>query len=118
VLTKHVHGICKELDAKREWVLKDQLLRASLSIMNNIAEGFGRFSNLDFLRFLTIARGSGYETGSCPDVLEDIEVVNPTSVLHAHKLLNDTLAPMGGLMNYLHSDQAAEQSGRGKRPRK
>lgn len=105
VLTRHVHGICKQLDAKREWVLKDQLFRASLSIMNNVAEGFGRNSNADFLRFLDIARGSGYETGSCLDVVEDINIVDPQEVVVAHKMLNDTLAPLGGLMSYLRNTQ-------------
>ncbi|MBX3461508.1 MAG: four helix bundle protein [Planctomycetes bacterium] len=108
VLVRHVHGICKELDARREWVLKDQLFRASLSIMNNIAEGFGRYSNPEFLRFLGIARGSGYETGSCLDLLEDIGVVDAQMVAAAQKMLDDTMAPLGGLMNYLRNNMDEE----------
>lgn len=50
-------------DSKRFW-FKDQLLRASLSIMNNIAEGHGRPTMADRNRYLVIAKGSCNEVRS------------------------------------------------------
>jgi four helix bundle protein len=40
----------------RDFVFKDQIQRASISIMNNIAEGFERVSDASFRRFLFIAK--------------------------------------------------------------
>ncbi|HUD44985.1 MAG TPA: four helix bundle protein [Patescibacteria group bacterium] len=42
----------------KDYSFKDQLLRAAVSIMNNIAEGFERYSNKELKNFLFIAKGS------------------------------------------------------------
>ena len=42
----------------RDYSFKDQILRAVVSICNNIAEGFERRSNKEFKQFLFIAKGS------------------------------------------------------------
>ncbi len=56
----------------REFVLKDQLLRATLSISNNIAEGFGRGGKKEFLYFLKIAHCSCYEVESMLYIMSDL----------------------------------------------
>lgn len=47
----------------KDYTFRDQILRASVSIMNNIAEGFA-FSDKKFMQYLDIARGSCYEVQS------------------------------------------------------
>ena len=56
--------IYKCLRECRDYSFKDQLQRALVSIMNNIAEGFERKGNKEFKRFLFIAKGSSAEVRS------------------------------------------------------
>ena len=53
--------LLNELQNKREYVIADQLMRAFLSISNNIAEGSGSNSDKEFAYFLNIARRSVFE---------------------------------------------------------
>jgi len=55
---------------------RGQLLRASLSIVLNIAEGAGRLGDLDKRRFYVFARGSVYECVAIADVLLDQKMLN------------------------------------------
>ncbi len=48
----------------RDWGFKDQICRASVSVSNNIAEGFDRISETDFARFLNYSRTSSNEVKS------------------------------------------------------
>lgn len=48
----------------KDYGLRDQIRRAAVSIMANIAEGHGRRSNSEFANFLNIARGSAAEVQS------------------------------------------------------
>ena len=63
-LANQVYEITKQESVCRDFGFVDQIRRAAISIMNNIAEGFERGSNKDFVRFLFIARGSAGEVRS------------------------------------------------------
>ena len=51
----------RALADSKEYALRDQMIRASISIPSNIAEGHERDGKLDFIRFLRIAKGSAAE---------------------------------------------------------
>ena len=55
----------------RDWSLRDQMRRSSVSIMSNIAEGFERQSRKEFARFIEIAKGSCGELRAQFYVAED-----------------------------------------------
>ena len=60
--TKSVYELIRKFPVEERYALADQLRRASASVPSNIAEGNGRTGNRDYAHFLSIARGSLYET--------------------------------------------------------
>lgn len=59
-----VSDVYKLLAGCRDFGFKDQIQRAAVSVMSNIAEGFDRASNKEFIQFLVISRGSVSEVKS------------------------------------------------------
>ena len=57
-LTKQIYVITSQGNFKRDFGLRDQIRKASVSIVSNIAEGFERGGDQEFLQFLAIAKGS------------------------------------------------------------
>jgi len=69
-LGRAIFELTESATFQRHFGLRDQLERASLSISNNIAEGFERGTNNELLAFLYIARGSAGEVRSMLRILE------------------------------------------------
>ena len=63
-LASEAYSICRSGELERDYGLKNQLSRAAVSVMANIAEGFGRKTNKDFSHFLYMAKSSAYEVMS------------------------------------------------------
>jgi four helix bundle protein len=65
----------KELKDCRDFGLKDQILRAAVSIPSNIAEGAERKSNADYKRFISIANGSAAELRTQLYIASEVEII-------------------------------------------
>ena len=63
------------LEGSREYAYRDQMVRSSLSIASNIAEGAERGTNADFIRFLHYAKGSSAELRSQLHIASCIGIV-------------------------------------------
>lgn len=72
LLAKKVYCVQKQLPKEEMYGLGDQIRRAVVSIPSNIAEGFGRDTDKEFKHFLSIARGSLFETKTQLQLAENL----------------------------------------------
>ena len=63
-LVREVYALTRKGDFVKDFGLKDQIQRAAVSICSNIAEGFERRGNKEFVKFLWYAKGSAAEVSS------------------------------------------------------
>ncbi len=90
-----VRDVYKLLSTCKDFGFKDQMQRAAVSIMSNIAEGFDRGSNREFIQFLVIARGSVSEVKSLAYAGLDIDYVDA----NAFKTIVDRCTKLINLLN-------------------
>lgn len=64
ILCQQIFELINESKFSKDYKLKDQINGSSGSVMDNIAEGFGRQGNNEFINFLTISNGSAMEVKS------------------------------------------------------
>ena len=74
-VVKTIYQLTAKPKFKRDFSLCDQIQRAAVSIMNNIAEGYERDSNAEFIRFLLYSKGSSGEVRSLLYVVLDLEYI-------------------------------------------
>jgi four helix bundle protein len=74
-LAVDVYKITKEGELAKDYGFRDQMQRAAVSIASNIAEGYERNSDKEFIRFLMIAKGSISELRTQLEIAKDIKYV-------------------------------------------
>ena len=62
-ISKEIYLLTREPGFRKDWGLTDQMRRAAISIMANIAEGFERNSRKEYMQFLSIAKASAGNSG-------------------------------------------------------
>jgi len=82
----------------KEYSIKDQIIRATLSIPSNIAEGSVRNGNADFKRFLTYAQGSAAELRTQIYISQKINIIKETK---ADNLINKIIEISKMLYGYI-----------------
>jgi four helix bundle protein len=85
-LTNQIYTITKKESICRDFGFADQIRRAAISIMNNIAEGFERGTNKDFAKYIFIARGSAGEVRSMLYVALDQDYLTGETFKQCHEL--------------------------------
>lgn len=81
VLVKEIYALTATLPKEEKFGLVSQINRCSVSISSNIAEGSGRASHKEFLRFLNIAISSSYELETQLILVEELFKKNTKSIL-------------------------------------
>ncbi|BCS95583.1 four helix bundle protein [Desulfoluna limicola] len=104
-LTQEVYLAVKSDKFSRDWGLKDQITRASGSVMHNIAEGFNSGSKKDFARFLSYAQRSCTEVQSQLYVALDQQYIDSNSFEHIYELAEHAKLKIGGFIRYLKSEE-------------
>jgi four helix bundle protein len=85
----------------RDFSFKDQIQRASISIMNNISEGFERSSNADFIRFLFISKASAGEVRSMLYIAQDLDYISNPLAKELHDRSRKLSGSISNLIKYL-----------------
>ena len=93
--------IYKEFGSLKDFAFRDQIRRASISVMNNIAEGYERGSNPDFKRFLFMAKGSSGEVRSMSYVALELNYINNTEFNEINSLSTEISRMISGLIKKL-----------------
>jgi four helix bundle protein len=88
-VTREIYSLTTEAAFSRDYGLREQIRRASVSIMANIAEGFGRHSDKEFANFLNIAHGSVAEVQSHLYVALDLGYLAQTEFSKLYESLNE-----------------------------
>jgi 2-aminomuconate deaminase len=102
-LNKEIIELTKTTELMRDFGLKYQIMRSSESVMNNIAEGFGRASRLEFIQFLSISRGSANELKSQLTQGLDKKYINEIKfniLITETEKLNNKIAAFINYLNY------------------
>lgn len=88
---------------KKDFGLKDQIRRATVSIMANIAEGFERQSSIEFIRYLFIAKASSGEARSHIYVALDLNYITKDEFEEIITDLENISKSLSGFIKYLKS---------------
>ena len=102
-LIKSIYRITESDKFCRDFDLKRQIRRASISIISNISEGIVRRSNKEFVQFLFIAKGSAGEVRSQLYIAYDLDYVSINDLEELKKRIEIISKSLSGFIKYLRS---------------
>ncbi|MBN8525985.1 MAG: four helix bundle protein [Planctomycetes bacterium] len=109
-MTLRVYALTAAGPSASDFGFKDQLRRAAVSVMSNIAEGFGRGRDAEFIRFLDIARGSACEVQSLLILGCDLGYYDKAALANCAELIDAIQGRIAGLTNYLSGSVREQQT--------
>ena len=99
LLTQAIYRITSRGDFAKDFGLRDQIRRAAVSVMSNIAEGYERVSPAEYHRFLLIAKASCAEVRSQLYIALDVEYITQHEFGELMSSAKETASVIGGLVN-------------------
>jgi len=104
-LTSTVYALTDSASFKKDYGLKDQIQRAAVSCMSNIAEGFDSDTDQQFIQFLTYAKRSASEVQSILYVAKDLRYINQNEFTSAYDFATAIRKLCSGFIKYLRKDR-------------
>ena len=100
-LTQRVYRISRQSAFARDFGLRDQIRRAAVSIMSNIAEGYDRSGTGEFIQFLATAKSSAAEVKCQLYIALDEDYIDQRTFVELSTLASEVGNMIGGLILYL-----------------
>ncbi len=101
ILVKEIYILAEDGKLSKDFDTRSQIKRAALSVMNNIAEGSGKFSSKEFIHYLDIANNSVSEVKSILYVLIDLTYVNQENAIALQNKTDKIKAMILAFIKYL-----------------
>jgi len=102
-IVNSVYRVCSVNGLRKDYSLVDQIKRAAISIMANIAEGFSRKGNREFIQFLFIAKASAAELQSHLYIALDQNYINQDTFNKLYQQTDKIQRMLSNLIKYLNS---------------
>ncbi len=107
-LAKNIYKVTSSGEFTRDFGLKDQIRRAAVSIMSNIAEGYERGGRPEFHQFLVIAKGSCAEVRSQLYVAFDVGYINEDQFHNMKSHTEEVSKILSGLRKSIQQQKATK----------
>jgi four helix bundle protein len=104
-ITQEIYTLAQTTKLSRDYGLRDQMQRAAISIMSNIAEGFERGGNQEFVQFLYVAKASSGELRSQLYVALDQKYIDPQAANEMTMALKRLSTMMKHLIDHLRQSE-------------
>lgn len=104
-LVNEIYLLTKKQRFCKDFGLVDQIRRSAVSVMSNIAEGFERGSNVEFIRFLYIAKASCAETRSHLFIALDQGYLTEDELEKTKTFAKSVSGMIGGFIIYLRGSK-------------
>lgn len=113
-LVADIYRLCSQDAIQKDFGYVDQITRAAVSIMSNIAEGFGSGSNNSFIQFLNYSYRSASEVQSLLYVALDVGYINEHTFNELNTQTEITKKLVGGFIHYLKTQRNNEHQTKNK----
>lgn len=101
ILNKSIYKLTQKGQFNKDYGLRDQIRRASISVSSNIAEGYGRKTKKEFIYFLNVAQASSYEVKSQLYLAYDIQYISQEEFDKIFVICEEISKTIYGLIKHL-----------------
>jgi four helix bundle protein len=109
-LTNLIYFLSNQAGFSRDFGLRDQIRRASVSVMSNIAEGFESRTDVQFINLLGMARASAGEVRSQLYIAYDQKYISEEQFKETCSIVEKCSRQISGFISYLESSETTSQT--------